>query len=81
MGRRKRRKQIKLPKKKLPTIFHCPLCGLESVNVNIRRGESGEKIAVVRCGSCGASKSFPFSPIYKPVDIYCKFVDALAEQA
>lgn len=73
MGRR-RRKVVKLPKKKLPKIFLCPVCGEESINIRIIKGSN---IAEVRCSKCGVEAKIPTSPADEPVDVYCKFTDRL----
>lgn len=71
MGRR-RRKVVKLPKRRLPTVFLCPDCGKESVKVNIVREEN---LAVVKCGSCGLTDEIPIKRIYGEIDAYCLFID------
>jgi len=74
MGRRrKRRKIIRRPKKKIPKIFTCPNCGEKSVSVHIDK-ENGQ--VSVRCGVCGLEASFDYMPILQPVDYYGKFVDS-----
>ncbi|RLE95337.1 MAG: transcription elongation factor [Thermoprotei archaeon] len=73
MGRRrKRRKIIRRPKKKIPKIFTCPNCGEKSVSVHIDK-ENGQ--VSVRCGICGLEASFEYTPVLQPVDYYGKFVD------
>ncbi len=71
MGRR-RKKIIKLPRKKLPNIFLCPICGETAVNVRIKREA---KTAEIKCGKCNAQAEFPVAPTDQAVDIYCKFTD------
>ncbi|HDI74341.1 MAG: hypothetical protein DRJ52_07300 [Thermoprotei archaeon] len=73
MGRRrKRRKIIRRPKKRIPKIFICPNCGEKSVSV--RLDKENMKVTV-RCGVCGLTGTFDLTPIYQPVDYYGKFVD------
>jgi len=75
LGRRRRRRKIRLrPKRKLPEIFQCPICGMTTVSVAINKKEG---IAVVKCAKCNASKTFPYNPYYHPVDYYSKFLDAI----
>ncbi|MHA1208772.1 MAG: hypothetical protein ACTSRF_06010 [Candidatus Freyarchaeota archaeon] len=50
MGRRRRRKVLRRPERKIPTIFTCPSCGEESVKVEINKNEG---YAIVGCGACG----------------------------
>jgi len=71
MGRR-RKKVIKLPRRKLPTIFLCPICGETAISVLINKDAN---IAEVRCGKCNAGGKFPVAPADQSVDIYCKFTD------
>ncbi len=71
MGRRRRRKTVKVVKKRLPKYFVCPRCGARSVVVTI--GEGG--VAKVRCSQCGLSADLPVTGPSHPVDIYCRFSD------
>ncbi|MFQ6074577.1 MAG: hypothetical protein ACE5Z5_00385 [Candidatus Bathyarchaeia archaeon] len=71
MGRR-RRKVVRIPKRRLPTVFLCPQCGRELVNVTMMKGRSR---AIVHCGGCGIKEEFDVLPSRKAVDIYCMFID------
>ena len=74
MGRRSR-KIVKLPKKKLPKVFQCPICNEVSINIHI---EKNQKLATVKCGKCGIESHISIIPADQLVDIYCKFTDALS---
>ncbi len=71
MGRRRRR-VIRIVKKKLPTIFTCPVCNEEGMKVTLPKGAG---IAVVRCAACGAKDEFDVPRGAQMVDVYCKFTD------
>ena len=71
MGRR-RRKVVHIPKKKLPTVFLCPRCGKQAINVAIFSG--GER-AKVRCSSCDLTEELDTRPAFGAIDIYCQFTD------
>jgi len=70
---RRRRRVIKVVKKKLPTVFTCPVCGEESVRVKLPEG-SGP--AIVQCGACGLKREYAATPSSQIVDIYCMFTDS-----
>jgi transcription elongation factor Elf1 len=71
LGRRRRRKVVKIVKKTLPKIFVCPRCGGNSVKVII---SSGGK-ALVKCSLCGLNAELEAQPNTQPVDLYCRFTD------
>ncbi len=71
MGRR-RRKVVHMAKKKLPTVFLCPKCGKQAINVEIF--QDGER-AKVRCSNCDLIDELDTKPAFKEIDIYCQFTD------
>ena len=73
LGRR-RRKVVRVPKKRLPTIFSCPVCGKESVKVKLLREENR---ATVNCGNCSASDEFQIKQAFSEIDVYCMFNDKI----
>jgi transcription elongation factor Elf1 len=72
MGRR-RKKVVHIPKKRLPKFFSCPVCGKETVRVEIKRDEGGQAIA--QCSSCGLIEEFQIKQAQGAVDVYCMLTD------
>lgn len=70
--RRKTRKLIVRPKRRLPTIFQCPYCGSVAVNVVVNKKDNLVKVV---CGVCGLEAVFERTNGLLPVDYYNKFVD------
>lgn len=73
MGRR-RKKVVRIPKKRLPKFFSCPMCGKETVTVEIFK-EKGR--AVAGCSSCGLQGDFQVKPAQGEVDVYCMLTDSV----
>ncbi len=79
MGRRRKRKRvIARPQRRLPKIFTCPNCG--SVVVNVKQDKKKKKVKVI-CGNCGLEAEFELIEGLMPVDYYNKFVDLYYEGA
>ena len=77
MGRRRRRKEVRIEKPRLPKFFTCPHCGSESVVVKI---DKRERKALVSCGACNISwETRDIKEYEEPIDIYNRFVDAYLE--
>ena len=74
MGRR-RKKVVHIPKKKLPKFFSCPMCGKETVRVEIYREEGGRSVA--QCSSCGLKEEFTIKSAQGEVDVYCMLTDRI----
>lgn len=72
MGRR-RKKTVHIPKKRLPKFFSCPICGKETVVVEINREEGGQ--AVAQCSSCSLKEEFQVKPAQSEIDAYCMLTD------
>jgi len=73
MGRRRRKKEIKIVKKRIPRFFSCPNCGAESVFVKI---DKRTRESTVSCGSCGLAWVTRAKDYEEAVDVYSRFVDA-----
>lgn len=72
MGGRKRKKVLKKPPKRLPSVFACPNCGNKSISIDVKKDE--EK-AEVKCGICGIRAEVMISTVEDAVDAYGKFID------
>ncbi|MDR0797816.1 MAG: hypothetical protein LBE70_03760 [Nitrososphaerota archaeon] len=72
MGRR-RKKVVRIPKKRLPKFFSCPVCGKETVRVEINQDEGCKAIA--QCSSCSLSEEFQIKQAQGTVDVYCMLTD------
>jgi transcription elongation factor Elf1 len=77
MGRR-RRKVVRIPRKRLPTIYLCPSCGKEAIKVEIL---PEQEHATVRCGNCGLTDELPIKAGLKEIDVYCRFADKFYSRA
>lgn len=75
MGRR-RRKEVKIPKKTLPEFYPCPKCGKNTVLVRLVR-KTG--VAWITCGSCGLKTSLQVGNNIDEVDAYNIFIDKYYE--
>lgn len=75
LGRRRRRKLIRVYRKRIPKIFVCPLCGKRAITVRMRRSIG---VAYVTCGVCGASGEVRIPKGMSPVDAYCEWYDKAA---
>jgi len=71
MGRRRRR-VIRIVKKKLPTVFTCPICNEDAMKVTLPKAEG---VATVVCAACGVKDQFDVLRGTQMVDVYCKFTD------
>lgn len=76
-GRKRRRKILKRPPKRIPKVFSCPNCDSRSVTVELDRKQG---VAVVRCGSCGIKVELRDLPeVFEEVHAFNKFVDMFYE--
>lgn len=76
VGRRRKKKVIKIYKPKIPTVFICPICGNKSLNIKIQRKK---KMGAVFCGSCNVKWEANLQGFEEKIDIYHKFFDAFSE--
>jgi len=72
VGRRRRRKVVRVVRRSLPKVFVCPRCGGHSIKVTM---DETKLAANIQCSLCGLKGELPASSTTQPVDIYCKFSD------
>jgi len=72
LGRRRRRKVVKVVRRNLPKVFVCPRCGEHSIKVTL---DESKGTASIQCSLCGLKGELPASPTTQPVDLYCEFSD------
>ncbi|MCW4048585.1 MAG: hypothetical protein NWE89_02505 [Candidatus Bathyarchaeota archaeon] len=71
MGR-KRQKEVKIIRKRLPSHYLCPNCGKNTVGIILHKDEGFARII---CSACALKDQFPVKESTDPVDAYCIFVD------
>jgi transcription elongation factor Elf1 len=76
MGRRRKKKVIKIYKPKIPEVFTCPVCGSKSLNVKIDRKKN---VGHVICGSCNVTWETTLQGYEEKVDVFHMFFDAFSE--
>jgi transcription elongation factor Elf1 len=72
MGRRKRKKVVYKPVRRLPRVFSCPNCGHKTIKTRIEKDKSK---AMVICGFCELEQQVEASQITEPVDAFGDFID------
>jgi len=72
VGRRRRKKIVKVYKPKIPKIFTCPVCGSKSLNITINRKDGN---AYVKCANCKLEWSTNVKSYEETIDIYHKLFD------
>jgi transcription elongation factor Elf1 len=84
MGRRKRQKVARRPRKRIPKVFDCPMCGTKSsVVIEIFKPPSLDGIgrAIVTCGNCQLKVELDnVTFLDEPVDVYGHFIDKIYEE-
>ncbi|TFG10788.1 hypothetical protein EU538_00820 [Candidatus Thorarchaeota archaeon] len=78
MGRRRRQKVSRRPRKRIPDVYPCPDCGNTAIKIELYRKNG---MAMVKCGSCGLEMTIEdVNELTEPVDIYGSFIDQFYEQ-
>jgi len=75
-GRKRRRKIVKRPPKKIPKVFSCPNCDSRSVTVEIDRRRG---VALIQCGMCHIQAELEVPEVFEEVHVFNKFVDLFYE--
>jgi len=76
LGRRRRKKIIKIYKPKIPKVFTCPVCGSVALNITI---DKKSRVASVVCGVCGLKWNTNVKPFEDKIDIYHRLFDEVIE--
>ena len=72
MGRRSRKKVVKVYKPKILKIFTCPVCGSKSLNILI---DKKNLKARARCPTCGLDWETNVKSYEEKIDIYHRLFD------
>ncbi len=72
MGRRRRKKVVKIYKPKIPKIFTCPICGATALNITI---DKKSRKAVAKCAECGLLWETEVKEYEEKIDIYHRLFD------
>lgn len=72
MGRRRRKKIVKIYKPKIPEIFTCPACGSKSLNITIDKKGS---FAYVKCANCDLKWETNVKSYEEKIDVYHRMFD------
>ncbi len=73
MGRRKRKQQKYVPKRRLPRVFKCPRCGHKTLKpIDLRK--DGPEVKM-RCGFCNIEEMVAKNTLTEPVDAFGDFID------
>lgn len=76
MGRRRKKKVIKIVKPKIPEVFTCPICGSKSLTVKVDKKKQKGKVV---CGSCGVTWETDIQGYEEKIDLYHMFFDKFSE--
>jgi len=76
LGRRRRKKVIKIYKPKIPKVFVCPICGNTSLDIRIDRKKG---VGYAKCAICGLEWETNVKPYEEKIDIYHRLFDEVIE--
>lgn len=72
MGRRKRKKVVYRPVRRVPKIFTCPSCGHKTMKAKMKHAD--DKVLIV-CGHCNEQQEVSKNELTEPVDAFGTFID------
>ncbi|MHA1518649.1 MAG: hypothetical protein ACTSRK_00565 [Promethearchaeota archaeon] len=72
MGRRKRKKIVYRPVRRVPKIFTCPKCGHKTMKANMKYAD--DKVMII-CGHCDEQQEVSRNELTEPVDAFGSFID------